>query len=158
MRISLWIVVALLVVSGTPVAHADSFTATFTCVLSCTTPPTASDVTFPSPTFTVSFDGFTFPQIPLSSSDLPGDQYTWDAHPVLTPLGIINFFDITDVTTNTTSDGLAGGPIGVARFNGSLSFTPVTAPEPSSAALILAGIGLLLVMRKRIGQGLPQAS
>ena len=35
---------------------------------------------------------------------------------------------------------------------------PVTTPEPSSLALILLGLGALLVMRKRIGQGLPQAS
>jgi len=34
----------------------------------------------------------------------------------------------------------------------------VTAPEPSSYALMLLGVGLVFVMRKRIGQGLPQAS
>ena len=32
------------------------------------------------------------------------------------------------------------------------------APEPSSFALMLLGVGLVFVMRKRIGQGLPQAS
>jgi hypothetical protein len=32
------------------------------------------------------------------------------------------------------------------------------APEPSSVALMLLGVGLLFVMRKRIGQGLPKAS
>jgi hypothetical protein len=35
---------------------------------------------------------------------------------------------------------------------------PVTTPEPSSLALILLGLGALLVMRKRIGQRLPQAT
>jgi hypothetical protein len=39
-----------------------------------------------------------------------------------------------------------------------LTFTPVTAPEPSSVTLMLAGVGLVLVMRKRIGRRLPQAS
>ena len=35
---------------------------------------------------------------------------------------------------------------------------PVTpAPEPSSVALMLLGVGLVFVMRKRIGQRLPQA-
>jgi PEP-CTERM motif-containing protein len=40
------------------------------------------------------------------------------------------------------------------------TFTPASAtvPEPSSIALMLLGVGLLFVMRKRIGQGLPQAS
>jgi hypothetical protein len=38
------------------------------------------------------------------------------------------------------------------------TLTPVPAPEPSSIALMLAGIGCLLVMRKRIAQGLPIAS
>jgi hypothetical protein len=33
----------------------------------------------------------------------------------------------------------------------------VTTPEPSSVCLLLAGIGLVFVMRKRIGQGLRQA-
>jgi len=36
--------------------------------------------------------------------------------------------------------------------------TVVAAPEPSSVALMLLGVGLVFVMRKRIGQGLPQAS
>lgn len=36
--------------------------------------------------------------------------------------------------------------------------TVSTVPEPSSLALMLAGIGLVLVMRKRIAQGLPLAS
>lgn len=31
-------------------------------------------------------------------------------------------------------------------------------PEPSSVVLMLLGVGLLFVMRKRIGQSLPQAS
>jgi hypothetical protein len=40
------------------------------------------------------------------------------------------------------------------------SFEPaaVAAPEPSSVALMLLGVGLVFVMRKRIGQRLPQAS
>jgi hypothetical protein len=34
---------------------------------------------------------------------------------------------------------------------------PTTVPEPSSVALMLLGVGLVFVMRKRIGQRLPQA-
>jgi hypothetical protein len=49
---------------------------------------------------------------------------------------------------STPLTGTTEGPVSAA----------VAAPEPSSLALMLAGIGLVFVMRKRIGQGLPQAS
>jgi hypothetical protein len=42
-----------------------------------------------------------------------------------------------------------------ANFSGA---TLVSAPEPSSVALMLLGVGLVFVLRKRIGQRLPQAS
>jgi hypothetical protein len=38
------------------------------------------------------------------------------------------------------------------------ALTPVSTPEPNSVALMLAGIGLVFVMRKRIGHRRPQAS
>ena len=41
---------------------------------------------------------------------------------------------------------------------GTYQLTAVASPEPSSVALVLLGVGLLFVMRKRIGQRLPQAS
>ena len=41
---------------------------------------------------------------------------------------------------------------------GTYQLTAVAAPEPSSVALMLLGVGLVFVMRKRIGQHLPQAS
>jgi hypothetical protein len=59
-------------------------------------------------------------------------------------------FTVTPLTPGfgyTTASGLSYAPA---------STTAV--PEPSSVALLLAGIGFLLVMRKRIGWGLPQAS
>jgi hypothetical protein len=43
--------------------------------------------------------------------------------------------------------GFVAGPTGA-----------VAAPEPSSVALMLLGVGLVFVMRKRIGQRLPQAN
>jgi hypothetical protein len=49
---------------------------------------------------------------------------------------------------STPLTGTTEGPVSAA----------VAAPEPSSVALMLAGIGLLPLMRKRIGQRLPQAS
>jgi hypothetical protein len=57
---------------------------------------------------------------------------------------------ITVIGTNTPSDA--------PPFSGTYTGFIVTAPEPSSVALLLAGIGLLFVLPKRIGHGLPQAS
>jgi hypothetical protein len=51
---------------------------------------------------------------------------------------------------NCTATGLVG--------SGPLTFAAVAAPEPSSVALMLLGVGLVFVMRKHIGQRLPQAS
>jgi len=45
-----------------------------------------------------------------------------------------------------------------ATFTLVYDYTPVAMPEPSSAGLMLLGVGLVLLMRKRIGQRLPQAS
>jgi hypothetical protein len=41
---------------------------------------------------------------------------------------------------------------------GSGGVFPAPMPEPSTVALMLLGVGLAFAMRKRIGQGLPQAS
>ena len=49
---------------------------------------------------------------------------------------------------STPLTGTTEGPVSAA----------VAAPEPSSYALMLLGVGLVFVMRKRIGQRLPQAS
>jgi hypothetical protein len=60
-----------------------------------------------------------------------------------------DYLAVTNLSAITTVSGQGGW---------SVAETAVAAPEPSSIALMLAGIGFLLVMRKRIGQGLPQAS
>src|ERR1700739_1087438 len=86
MRKSLWIVLALLVVSGPPVVHADSFIPTFACTINCTTPPTALDVTFPPPAMIVEFGSVTFSSFSLDSSNLPEDQSQWTSSSVFVPL------------------------------------------------------------------------
>src|SRR5262249_32593848 len=150
MRKLFWIVPALIVLGVAPVAHADSFTPTFTCGSGCTTPPTAADVTFPSPTLTIGFGGLTF-LITLDSGSLPGDSYSWD-----TSVGICFFctttFKIVDNTTGINTSVIA--PLGFATpdATGSLTFSSVTAPEPSSLALIPIGLAALLLMRRRMGR------
>ena len=157
MRKSLWIMLAVLVVAVAPVAHADSFSVTFTSFgLNPVPPPTAMDVTFPSPTLDITWQGsaftFTFP-----ANFLPGDQYGWSS----TQMGFFTAFMTIDDSTQSqkiNSNSVFMLP-GFVFDDGSLTFTPTTAaPEPSSIALMLLGVGLVFGMRKRIGQGLPQAS
>jgi hypothetical protein len=151
MRKSVWIMLAaLLVVIGAPSAHADSFTPIFTttgCSGTCAL-PTALDVSFPSPTtMDVTYLGFS-ETVPIPTG-LPGDTFGWNAD-----IERVSFdFFIEDGSTPTCN---GGGPGHISC--GTLTFAAVTAPEPGSAGLLVAGIGLLLAMRKRIGQGLPQVS
>jgi hypothetical protein len=66
----------------------------------------------------------------------------------------------SSVLTLGTIDWTISGPGITTPISGTV-LGPVAAtltPEPSSAALMLLGIGLVLVMRKRIAQGLPQAN
>jgi hypothetical protein len=164
MQKTLWIMLALVVAGGAPVAHADSFAPLFSPsgVVDCPTcgiagTPTAPDVTFPSPTLSITDQGIGF-SVMLPPSSLPGDSYSWST-------SIAGFFGseatmtIVDTTRNTSVSDTVG--LCFCTFEnefGSLKFTPVTAPEPSSLALIPLGLGALLIMRKRIGQRLPQAS
>jgi hypothetical protein len=158
MRRSLWIIVGVLfVVIGATNAHADSFTPTFTgCTGACVILPSAPDVSFPSPTtIQVTWVSNVF-IVPLVASDSPTDLYEWRA---TASIGRLEF-DIFDFTNNTVTDQvLFPNPNTLLyRDTGILTFAAVSTPESSSVALMLAGIGFLLVMRKPIGQGLRQAS
>jgi PEP-CTERM motif len=168
MRKVLWIipVVCLSVAIGAPAAHADTiYTPTFTCNLGCTAPtaPTAPDVAFPSPSLTVTFIGQTF-DVTLSSVDLPSDQYFWYLQPDLEFISANNLYvwDVyLGINDNTGSDYYFSSTtqyVTTSYYNGAdgpLAFTPSTVPEPGTLALMFTGmIGLLLVSRKRIAQGL----
>ena len=162
MRKSLWIVLALLVVGGAPIAHADSYAATFTCTSGCNTPPTAPDVTFPSPILTVTFKGLTFDFPARPSGELPGDDYGWSqgisSCGVVGPL-ICAELDITDFSRDETLPSFVHNPpLNFGTAAGDLTFSKVSAPEPSSLALIPLGLGALLVMRKRMGHSRPSAA
>jgi PEP-CTERM motif len=54
---------------------------------------------------------------------------------------------VTSVLLASADYSATVGPFGV-----------VTTPEPNSVGLLLAGVGLMFIMRKRRGQGLPPAS
>jgi hypothetical protein len=185
MRKSLWIMLAVLLVAiGAPNAHADTVTldvsgslapngGTASCsgsgctlggdiVINNTTGAVISeDVTMSgeSPTvgpFTVDLGikgpgGFTELQIGDSGGNL------------------LDLFFVTPTAGSLI--GYDGGALesisGVVIFPSAGSWAPlsagaltpaVAAPEPSSYALMLLGVGLVFVMRKRIGKGLPQAS
>jgi hypothetical protein len=163
MRKLLWIMLALVVAGSAPVAHADSFAPSFSpsgvvdcpsCAIAGT--PTAPDVTFPSPTLNITDQVVGF-SVKLLPSSLPGDSYSWSTS--------IDFFGssatmtIVDITQNTSvSDTESLCFCTFVNEFGSLTFTPVAAPEPSSVALMLLGIGMVFLLRKRIGLRLPQAS
>ena len=166
MRKALWIVPALLVFATVvaPCARAD--TVTFTCPGDPANPapgnpcfvaaPTAPDVSFPGPTLVITWNSQTF------DLTLPSDWSDTDANVVWgASNGLFIAYDpehlfeqepFTFISTSLPSgEGISEG--------GPLTFTPgtVPAPEPGTSVLMLLGIGVLLVARKRIARGLPQA-
>ncbi len=176
MRKSLWVsLIVLFVAIGAPNAYANSETPTFTCTgapLPCLSSPTAPAVTFPGPTLDLTWDTLSVGEITfLYSIDSPSDTYTWVLAAYANPpfMGGYNIsIFINDTTTLTqsyltaayspTCPGCPNYP-NFLEEEGNLSFAPTAAaPEPSSVALMLLGVGLVFVMRKRIGQRLPQAS
>lgn len=174
MKKLLCVVPALLLFAmiGAPNARGDSYTPTFSCegpsyepYLTCPefgAPPTAPDVAFPSPTIDVSTRP-TFPSSPvfditLASADLPTDVYFWGIdtgqEPCSSGLCWVSTFGITDQTTGLTDSMIEQGvSFGDPTYGlrGSLTFSPVSAatPEPPPVILMLLGVGLLLMIRKR---------
>lgn len=151
MRNTMWVILTLLLGAiVAPCVRAD--TVTFTCTANCAAPaPTAPDVTFASPTLDITFDGQSL-SLTLPSQDVDTDTYTWFTSN--------NLFIIAD--TDQSFDlganvaDISGGEDGytvVEDEGGTLTFTSPTAstPEPGTVTLMMVGIGLVLVMRKRIG-------
>ena len=166
LRKSLWVILAVLVVAiGAPAAHADSTTdgtLNFT-LTSGTTIPTGSFVfdngTDTLTSYTLDWNGAeidatsTFASVPLATLEGSG---TWSAF----MLDHIASFTITlPGDAPTILAGTTPGPIVSAAGTFSVTAaTTVPTPEPSSIALMLLGVGLVFVMRKCIGQRLPQVS
>lgn len=168
MRKSLWIVLAVMVVAvGAPSAHADSSSLTLISSGSGIydygiTVPGGQDISFLQ-NQTITLTGLSDVTGASVSGALLGDSFA------------VSSFTSTSVTFVQT--GIAGfsgaitfgdflvdstAPLGTVNWSmetqsGTLSGTvggPVaTAPEPSSAALMLLGVGLVFVMRKRNSRG-----
>jgi hypothetical protein len=179
MRKSLWIILAVLIAAiGAPVAYADSFTdGTITFTVSSGGPtPTGSFVidngTGLFTSFSVSWNGevydFAVGLLPPPPVFITGPfpfVGTWcgvgpDGGNCMgdtrsgTDFGLAGPFF---VTLGPPSTGTALSADAIASGSYTVTETTVT-PEPSSVALMLAGIGVLLVMRKRLAQGLFRAS
>ena len=149
MRKSLWIMLAVLLVAlAAPNAHADSTpfgTYTVECIGPCASDPTVTI----APTiidFTVFGNTVDITGLSLTAGHLEG----WNISNGL--------LSITDVTSSNPVLAPIVLTFPTSNEGGLIVPATVPAPEPSSVALMLLGVGLLLVMRKRIGQGLPRAS
>src|SRR6516162_9932045 len=103
-----------------PYVHADSYTPTFDCSRGCNAaPPTAPDVTFPSPTLMVLFGGVTW-DFTLPAVDLPGDTYLWGMFDSCIGDSCVDTFVIVDVTTNETEQSAVDtttAPFGAGQLN-----------------------------------------
>jgi hypothetical protein len=161
MRKSLWIMLAVLVVAigAAPNARADTFTYSYTDpigeswstkpITGVTGPTTVLAADLTATSNTGEFAGCTTTSVVLDFAGIggTGSQRT--------------NFSGCQFTANTNTDNFALSDYttpGVYIGFGTLTVAAVTAPEPSSVALMVLGVGLVFVMRKRIGQGLPQAS
>jgi hypothetical protein len=167
MRKSLWIMLATLLVAVTgPISHADSFTYTYTSTdfgLSWTTAAISAitmETTVPAADLTAASTSGGFlaacriTSVVLDDSSVGNGNTQTNFSPggACFTASAFSFdgFALADYSTRGTYLSQQGNTLVVTAA--------VAAPEPSSVALMLAGIGLVFVMRKRIGQGLPQAS
>jgi hypothetical protein len=167
MRKSLWIVPVLLLFAaiGAPNALADSYTVQFTCIFTCgPTPVQTGILSFVSEAVPadveLTWDGAAF-SVPILEANVSIED-GWDCFETEPTLFACGF--IADFST-TTGGGLAfGGGFATCTTcanvadSGSMSFTAISSSEPSAVALMLAGIGFLLVMRRRIAQELRSST
>lgn len=159
----LGLVVAVIVAClslGSGGARADEYTATFTCTGTCTFAPSVTnnpiDFAPPSPTeidLTLGGSGAT---LYLPSADLPTDIYNWQdiSECEAYASGICLQYDtailLEDLTTGSEYEDLweSGYAPETINDSGTLTFSAVATPEPSSALVLVAGLGLVLAVRK----------
>ena len=158
MRKSLWIMLAVMVVAVcAPNAHADTFTYDFTSTTAAEAGDTGSaefteSSILTSATTITSFTSDTFSNlVSLLIAPESGENCSPFGAPgpciaVSTGDGVTSFYYFSSNLTSTgTYDTKSNG------FSGTLKISEVstTAPEPSSVALMLLGVGLVFVLRKR---------
>jgi hypothetical protein len=165
MRKSLWIMLAVMVVAvNAPNAHADSFTYAYsnsgdgiswtTEAIPAVTMPTtvlAADLTATSNTGFVA--GCVTSSVTLDANG-DGGTATFFSGCSTGAIELGDGFSIADYSTpGTYINSITSSTLVVTA-------AAVATPEPSSVALMLLGVGalLLLVMRRRIAQGLPMIS
>jgi hypothetical protein len=160
MRKLLWIILALMVVAvSAPNAHADTFTYSYTDSvdeISWTTAPLSGvtmETTVPAVDLTATsntgnFAGCVTTLVVLDAGGIGNTQTNFSSCQF--PFVIaFDGFAATDYTTPGTYHGGQGTLVVAAA---------VAAPEPSSVALMLLGVGLVFVLRKRTGAALSRAS
>jgi hypothetical protein len=160
MRKSLWLVLAVLVVIGAPVAKADSF------VYNVTSTVGALDVTFELPTFQEFVTTTTFTH--NSSAGGPLTSFTLSGNTTVCSDGFVTFTGPCFQGMRADGSGfgtpLSPGFTGPGTFTSSSAINTTTVtitdvpsgvPEPSSLALVPLGLVALLLMRKRAGHFRP---
>jgi len=153
MRKSLWIIPVLLVAIVAPYANADSITdptvrINFECCNGAKVPIHDLEITFNAP-ITGFFDNL---GLKCTTKGVGTGTVT------VTCTDAISVGDI--VHTGVTSTGKFAFAFWTDANGANVATatpTPAT-PEPATDGLMLLGIGLVFVMRKRIGQGLSRTS
>jgi hypothetical protein len=155
MRKSFSIILAVLFLAViAPNVRADSFTPTFTtdgcsgfCLL-----PSATDVTFPSPTTMDVTFAFLNEDVTIPTGIGPGDTLFWEA---LDSIGPTFFVLATSPQTCQGIDiGIAIGSCGTVTFSSNV----VPSPEPGSVPFVLVGTAFLFATRKRWSKSFRQAA
>jgi len=165
MRRALWIVLAAMTAAiAVPAAHADTITdgtITFTTTDGLPDPTSGSFVfdntTDTYSTFTVNWDGAIFDWTTLDV--LIPSSGTWCAA-APNETAICDDRNTTFSFQNLNNDSFSGSFISVdGMANGTYTVAETvttTTPEPGLLGLMLTGIGVLVVLRKRNARGLQQ--
>lgn len=107
----------------------------------------------PAPTGTLTFDLIAPNNSSVSGCDITLNAIGDGMYTATCFLTLISGSYTWDVTYSGDANNNGIGPL-----QETVAASTVVTPEPSSYVLMLLGVGLMFVMRKRIGLGLPQAS